>query len=473
MPSLPVIIDGDCDSRFDPVKQAFRENFVHHWETEGAAFAVYLNGEKVIDLWGGYADSTSRRKWKHDTMTLLFSSTKSICAICFAVLVDRGLADYSDLVAKYWPEFGKNNKENITLEQLFSHQAGLAYVDGVIEEADIKDWTRMSKKFEEQTPNWPPGENVGYHALTIGWLFDQLVRRIDPKKRSLSMFFKEEIAVPYDIDIELEIPVEMEYRVARLAASNKTNTVREIVEYPIILKLFWNMVISQTSKTRILSKIQQNVSWMGPDFMTLNNPDIRSLNIPAGTGCGTARALAKLHSLLLNSDFIKPSTLEKLSVPVVVDTYDCVLTFPESKGKGFVFTRNINNQWMLGHPGMGGQNVKLDYTNKVAFAYLSNGMKNGMSDFTTTFMRLQKSLYECLNSLKLLKSPLMSSTQSLSRSSSKSASKSLSSSLPSSPVKSQGTKVSDTDSEAKVEAGESKQNDSGNNAAERVEAENH
>ncbi|VDK52370.1 unnamed protein product, partial [Anisakis simplex] len=76
MPRLPVLVDGDCDSRFNAVKQAFRENFERGWESEGAAFAVYLNDEKVIDLWGGYADASSMRRWKWDTMTLLFSSTK-------------------------------------------------------------------------------------------------------------------------------------------------------------------------------------------------------------------------------------------------------------------------------------------------------------------------------------------------------------------------------------------------------------
>ncbi|EFO17412.2 beta-lactamase [Loa loa] len=199
MPQLPIIVDGDCDSRFDKVKQVFHNNFTQRWESEGAAFAVYLKGEKVVDLWGGYADSTSRRKWKNDTMTLLFSSTKSICAICFAMLIDRGLVAYEDLVTKYWPEFGQNGKETITIETLLSHQGGLAYVDNVIEESDIRDWRRMSKIFEDQKPNWTPGQEVGYHAVTFGWLVDQLMRRIDPEERSLSQFFKEEITEPHSM----------------------------------------------------------------------------------------------------------------------------------------------------------------------------------------------------------------------------------------------------------------------------------
>ncbi|VDM41024.1 unnamed protein product [Toxocara canis] len=367
MPRLPVLVDGDCDSRFDAVKQVFRDNFVYGWECEGAAFAVYLNGEKVIDLWGGYADASSRRRWKSNTMTLIFSSTKSVCAICFALLVDRGLVAYEDLVTKYWPEFGQNGKETITIDQLFSHQAGLAFVDGTIEEADVKDWTRMSRLFEKQAPNWTPGECVGYHAITIGWLYDQLVRRIDPKRRSLSTFFKEEIAIPYGmnyIDLVIGAPLEMEHRIARLSASPKLTIAREIVEFPIILRLVWNMIAARASQQNLLSKVSQNVAWMGnvilifkfkfrgydasnfirhrfQDLLIFNNPDYRGLDVPAATGMSTARALAKLHSLIADGKFLKASTVEKITKPIVVDQMDLVLTIPETKGKGFIFTKNI------------------------------------------------------------------------------------------------------------------------------------
>ncbi|VDK29916.1 unnamed protein product [Gongylonema pulchrum] len=175
----------------------FSDNFTQKWESDGAALAIYVNGEKVVDLWGGYSDSLSYRKWRNDTMTLLFSSTKSVCAICFAMLVDRGLVAYDDLVTKYWPEFGQYGKENITIEMLLSHQAGLAYIDGAVEEKDVKDWTRLSKLFENQAPNWTPGQCLGYHGYTLGFLIDQLIRRIDLNKRSLVQFFKDEVVGPY------------------------------------------------------------------------------------------------------------------------------------------------------------------------------------------------------------------------------------------------------------------------------------
>uniref|UniRef100_A0A0M3KGB6 Beta-lactamase domain-containing protein n=1 Tax=Anisakis simplex TaxID=6269 RepID=A0A0M3KGB6_ANISI len=272
-------------------------------------------------------------------------------------LVDRGLVKYEDLVTKYWPEFGQNGKETITIDQLLAHQAGLAFVDGKIEEADVKDWTRMSKLFEQQKPNWTPGECVGYHAMTIGWLYDQLVRRIDPKKRSLSTFFKEEIAIPYDIELVIGAGAELEHRIARLSASNKITALREIVQYPIILRMVWNLIAAQTYSYNLLSKVAHNVAWLGnviffnqnfeyfqtefQNVLLLNNPDFRSLEMPSATGMSTARALAKLHSLVTSGKLLKPSTMQRITSPVVVDQLDLVLNIPETKGKGFIFTKNI------------------------------------------------------------------------------------------------------------------------------------
>ncbi|CAG9529838.1 unnamed protein product [Cercopithifilaria johnstoni] len=402
---LPIIVDGDCDSRFDKVKQVFHNNFIQRWESEGAAFAVYFKGEKVVDLWGGYADSTSHRKWKSDTMTLLFSGTKSICAICFAMLVDRGLIDYKDLVTKHWPEFGQNDKENITIEMLLSHQGGLAYVDNVIEESDIRDWRRMSKIFEDQKPNWILGKEVGYHALTFGWLVDQLIRRVDLKKRSLSQFFKEEIAEPHDLDLIIGAPVELEYRIARLNLGSKFLTAREIIEYPTLLRMFWNSLFTPINfENRMLRNVQKNFSWMGRNATMFNNPEIRSLDIPAATGVGTARSFAKLHALVLGGKLMKGTTVEQLFLdPTVWNQTDLVLSVNVSFGKGFTYTKNFQDQWLVGHPGLGGQNVKMDLTNEVAFAYLCNGLKVGHSDLTVTFMRLQNALYECLRENNLLK----------------------------------------------------------------------
>ncbi|VBB32706.1 unnamed protein product, partial [Acanthocheilonema viteae] len=135
-----------------------------------------------------------------------------------------------------------------------------------------------------------------------------------------------------------------------------------------------------------------------------NNPEVRSLDIPAATGIGTARSLAKLHALVLEGKLLKETTVKQLFLdPTVCNQMDLVLSINMSFGKGFTYTKNFQDQWLVGHPGLGGQNVKMDLTNEVAFAYLCSGLKIGHSDLTVTFMRLQNALYECLRENNLLK----------------------------------------------------------------------
>ncbi|VDK34320.1 unnamed protein product, partial [Gongylonema pulchrum] len=141
------------------------------------------------------------------------------------------------------------------------------------------------------------------------------------------------------------------------------------------------------------------------DVQAYNNPEIRGLEIPAATGVATARALAKLHSLMVERKLVKESTLIKLSTPATVNQLDLLLAVPVSTGKGFFYTKNPQDQWLVGHPGRGGQNVKMDITNRVAIAYLCNGIKAGFGEYTAAYKHLQDALYRCLEDNKLLYEP--------------------------------------------------------------------
>ncbi|KHJ91037.1 beta-lactamase [Oesophagostomum dentatum] len=173
-----------------------RQNFINGWETEGAALAVFVNDKKVVDIWGGYADRQAARTWKKDTITVVFSTTKAVAALCIALLADRGRLKYDDPVAKYWPGFAKHGKENITIEWVMSHMAGLHYFDTPITEEMALNHDLMRKVIENETPKTPPGIRSGYHAYTYGWLVDQIVRHTDEKKRGIGQFLREEITQP-------------------------------------------------------------------------------------------------------------------------------------------------------------------------------------------------------------------------------------------------------------------------------------
>uniref|UniRef100_A0A1I7XUP7 Beta-lactamase domain-containing protein n=1 Tax=Heterorhabditis bacteriophora TaxID=37862 RepID=A0A1I7XUP7_HETBA len=166
-------INGYTNDGFETVAESFKSNFKSGWENVGAAFAVYYKGNLVVDLWGGYADKSCRRMWREDTITTIFSCTKSIASICVAMLVERGLCDYSDKVIKFWPEFSSNGKDDITIEMILAHKAGVPYFTPKLELADIIDGDRMSRIIEEEAPKFEPGSKTAYHPLTFGWLVDQ------------------------------------------------------------------------------------------------------------------------------------------------------------------------------------------------------------------------------------------------------------------------------------------------------------
>uniref|UniRef100_A0A914W1N5 Beta-lactamase-related domain-containing protein n=2 Tax=Plectus sambesii TaxID=2011161 RepID=A0A914W1N5_9BILA len=384
---------GSVESRFAKVEQVFRQNFADKWEAEGAAFAVYWNGKKVVDLWGGYADISCERKWEEDTLTTGFSTTKSVASICLAILIDQKLASYDDLVIKHWPEFGKNGKEHVTINMLLGHQAGLPYINGVTAKEDMIDHRLMSAKFEHQKPIWTPGTKTGYHVMTFGWLVDQLVRRIDPKHRSVGQFFREEIGSPYGLDYYIGMPKELHGRVARLSFIEPVRTIREAVTQPPLALMGYFFL----SPLCHFHKVFKNMRWMGTSFtMYYNNPDLRELEMPAANGVTTARDLAKIHSLISEGKLLSESLVDTIRQPKYPKQFDWTLGFRDNKGYGFMYTKSPQGDWLIGHLGVGGQNVKIDLKNKLAFAYLTNGMKAGAGDFTRPFMNLQKALYECL-----------------------------------------------------------------------------
>uniref|UniRef100_A0A914WZ40 Beta-lactamase-related domain-containing protein n=1 Tax=Plectus sambesii TaxID=2011161 RepID=A0A914WZ40_9BILA len=389
---LPIHIGGQVEKQFELVEATFRKNFQDGWERDGASFVVYHKGKKVVDLWGGYADTASLRKWKEDTISVVFSTTKAVTALCVALLVDRGQLKYDDLVIKYWPEFGKHGKKNVTVQWVMSHMAGLAYVDEAITEEDALDHKRLARIFEEQTPNWPPGTATGYHALTYGWLVDQLIRRADPQKRGIGQFFRENIAQPNNIDFHIGLPKEQEYRVARLTLPGIMDTMSEVItDYHIAM--FVSSIIKILFDTPI-SHVMNNPIWLKSfGVNTYNNPDYHRMEQGAGLGIGNARSLAQTFELMLEGKIIKKETLLQFSKPFINET-DVILDMTLAKGQGLMFEslrrkHAKKTDYLCGHPGYGGQNVKFDLKNNLVFAYVNNGLKSGMDDFCRTYIRLK------------------------------------------------------------------------------------
>src|SRR3984957_14674791 len=187
----PDLIGGDVDEGYGKVADAFRANFAAHREV-GAAVAVYRNGVKVVDLWGGYRIGFRKTPWQQDTIVNMFSTTKGIASLAVTVAASRGLISYDAKVAEYWPEFAQAGKAEVTVRQLLSHQAGLPALDAPLRLADLTDLKKLSAALAAQAPAWLPGTRHGYHALTLGWYESELIRHADPAARTLGRFFADE-----------------------------------------------------------------------------------------------------------------------------------------------------------------------------------------------------------------------------------------------------------------------------------------
>lgn len=195
-------VQGHCDDRFESLRQLFQEKF-DNGEELGASLAVSIDGNFVVDLWGGYADEGKGKPWQQDTIAVLWSTTKTATSLAALMLVERELIDLDETVSKYWPEFGTNGKEDITVRQLISNTAGVPAWEKPVAMEDLYDVDKASARLAQQEPWWTPGTRSGYHGFTHGHLISQLVRRTTGK--TLKDFIAEELAAPLGADFQLGV----------------------------------------------------------------------------------------------------------------------------------------------------------------------------------------------------------------------------------------------------------------------------
>ncbi|CAF1478939.1 unnamed protein product [Rotaria sordida] len=246
-------IRGTIKPGWEFVQDLFRDNFVQDQDL-GASVAAYHQGSLAFKLGGGWFDQSRTKPYNTDTLQLVFSTSKGLVAAAVALAVQRGILDYSALVTRYWPEYGQNGKENTTVADIMSHRAGLPDTSEPFEQ--FLNWTAMIHTLEQMAPSWSPGSAHSYHAWTYGWLAGELIRRVDPKKRSLGQFIEEEISNPISLEFFIGLPVNLEYRVSPLE-------------------------FSENSKQNINESVIAIVD-------SFNDPRTHRAEIPAGNGIATA-----------------------------------------------------------------------------------------------------------------------------------------------------------------------------------------
>lgn len=369
------LIGGDVDEGYGKVADAFRRNLTSGQEV-GAAVAVYRDGRKVVDLWGGFRNGITQAPWEQDTVVNVFSTTKGVASLAVAVAASRGLISYDAKVADYWPEFAQAGKAAVTVRQLLSHQAGLSAIRPRLTMDDLADPTTMSAKLAGQVPAWTPGTRHGYHAITLGWYEGELIRRTDPAGRSLGQFFAEEIAKPLGLDFYIGLPSSVSRdRVAYLHAWALPQLLLHLHTWPPHFALALLCPLSLEARSTAFLK-----GTAGPG--AFNRDELRVPEMPAVNGTGTARSVAKLYgsAAIGGSEFgLSPSVLERLKKPAVLPTKglrDKVLHIDTTFSLGFSKPSSTctfgSSDNAFGTPGTGGSFGFADPDTGIGFGYVMN-----------------------------------------------------------------------------------------------------
>lgn len=360
-------LGGICSARFEPLRELFAAK-LESGEDLGASLAVNLDGEMVVDLWGGWADEARTKPWARETIACVFSTTKTMTSLAALVLVDRGELDLDASVAKYWPEFGANGKAGITVRHLLSHTSGVSGWEKPVTIEDLYDWEKSTAMLAAQAPWWEPGTASGYHSLTYGHLIGEVIRRITGQR--LGEFFAAEISGPLDADFHIG-----------LAPS----------EFPRVSDLVpW----------KLPPTYQDDLDRNGPAYKTFTGPDLsrnlevfwsepwRRAELGAANGHGNARSIARIQSAVAcNGEvagvrLVSRKTIDRI-FEVQTDRVDLVLGYRLRIGVGYglpwpeVLPHVPEGRICFG-TGAGGSLVLADADRRLTIAYVMNKMVPGI-----------------------------------------------------------------------------------------------
>ena len=368
-----VIVEGHVSRGFEGVRDAFADNFVRRGELGGACCA-YRRGEKVIDLWGGIRNKDTSEPWKHDTMVVVHSATKGLAAMTLAVAHSRGWLDYDERVCTYWPEFSQQGKKRITVRQLLAHQAGLFAINEPVDRSAVVDLDRLAVILARQTPAWEPGTRQAYHALTLGFYEGELMRRVDPRHRSLGQFFHDEIAMPLGLDVYIGLPEAIpNSRLATIAPPGRRQMLRG---FPLRFVLE-----AMNPRSNIYRALEVNPG--SAVYLDAQRIYARNLEVPSGNAVGTARAIAHAYGVFATGGYelrLRQDTLDLLAAPAVPSTHgfhDECLKGDVQFSLGFM---KPSRRWPFGSPrsfgapGAGGALGFADPDAGVGYAYVTSQM---------------------------------------------------------------------------------------------------
>jgi len=383
---MAVPVHGHCDPRFENVRRVFTQRFEAGKEV-GAAISFTLNGESVVDLWGGFVArkdaADGDREWERDTIVNTYSTTKGMTAICAHRLVEQGLLDLDAPVVQYWPEFGAAGKDEIPVRWLLSHQSGLPAIRKPLPVEALFDWTTMCAALALQEPWWKPGSQHGYHPVTYGFLVGEVIRRV--AGRSVGQMFREDVAEPLEADFHIGLDAADEERVSNLIGGIAPPRPKSGEPAPKIKGPMGDFLRDMTDPNTMTGAAFNNPR-MSPS--TVNSHEWRAAEIPAANGHGTARALARIYGALARGGeidgvrILDPASIDRARTEQASGPDATLGQMPMRYGLGFMlrsdFMQLSPSPNAFGHPGAGGSIGMADPDAKVGFGFTLNKMKMGM-----------------------------------------------------------------------------------------------
>ena len=355
-------VHGSCDERFAGVREALARHL--DGDELGASIAVDLDGETVVDIWGGYQDPDRTTPWTQDTIVNVWSTTKCVLNLAALMLVERGDLDVYAPVGNYWPEFSAKGKKDVEVRHLMSHTSGVSGWEQPFSVRDMYDWEASCERLAQQRPWWEPGTASGYHAATQGFLVGEVIRRITNK--TLARFVADEIAGPLGADFQVGARERDRDRVASLVAPPRAEPAGDVDPTSLAVRTFTAPVMSV--------KATASPEWRAADLGALN-------------GHSNARGvLDVLRVLSLGGEAGGVRLLSEKTIELVFDLQshgvDLVLGEPFRWGIGYCLGSPVVPYVPVGRTffwgGWGGSLAVMDLDRRLTFTYIMNAMAPGL-----------------------------------------------------------------------------------------------
>lgn len=358
------VVKGWCARGYEGVRDAFVAN-LRVGDDYGAAVAVYRHGRCVVDLWGGVANRDDPLPYPEDALEVLFSTSKGLVALCLASLVESGEMKLDEPVAAYWPEFAQGGKEAVTVRELASHQAGLPAFENTVTLAELTDWAGCVVGLAAQEPAWPPGSAHGYHALTIGYLLGEVIRRAGGM--SVGALLGDRFSGPLGLESWIGLPSALSSRVVRLVEVTPHSEEGAV------------LVRAEADPATLTGKVFSNPAINVDNF---DQPLAFSAEIPAVCGVSDARSLAKIYASVVDGPLrqIGDEVVRSMTRSLVWGPDLVLIDQPTRFGTGFMLSaprEPMLGPGSFGHNGRGGSLAFAHPESGISYGFVANRMVLG------------------------------------------------------------------------------------------------